>query len=342
MHLPKLLSESLRLNLLGVLANRYAERQLNELVAVCHALASAFVQSKCAAGKLNLSQLGLSSRDVAYDCVADLFQRDDAGTIIQLKVYFDGLLLEELSDQALLAHLRRLVFSKVNQGIFRLYNESDPALGKILRNIKLAIQALGNFVEIERFGEVYVAPSYCDPLIFLSSLDGEGLERVLRELLSGNERTPEILAKISHFLREQEENSRAIHLVTLAVAIRTVLAGERDVRVEYSSVEEKLHVDDVRTIIHQTCEELKQITREKYVHRKKITVEVFESYFNVIEARLCELFVQRNGDAFSLFEQLRQAHPSLTRNEYRRRHKNVLEYLSRQAQERALRQLRKM
>jgi hypothetical protein len=168
------------------------------------------------------------------------------------------------------------------------------------------------------------------------------LERVLRELLSGNERTPEILARISRFFREQTENSRAVHLVTLAVAVRNVLTGELELAMDHSLVEQKLLVDDVKNIIHQTCEELKRIYKKKYIQRKKVDASVFESYFVVIEARLCEMFVLHNGEAFSLFEQFRLVRPSLTKDEYRNRHKNVLEYLSRQAQERALGQLKKM
>ena len=164
MPVPSHLLKNLRPNLSFVLANAHSKRQLEELVSLCHSLAVSSIRGKLASGKINTTLLGLNDSDLAYDCIADLFQRDEKGTVLHLKTYFESFLVESESDELLLAHLRRLIFARVNQGLFRLYNEADPALGKILRNIKLAIHSLGNFVEFERFGESHIAPSLCDPL----------------------------------------------------------------------------------------------------------------------------------------------------------------------------------
>ncbi len=135
MHNYSALSRGLRDNLLAVLGGAFAHQQLNAVIQVCHALASAFLAGKKTTRTLTTLH-GLGYSDLAYDCIAEIFQQYPAGHFVQLQAYFNSLCLETASDEEILVHLRRLVFSKVNQAIFRLYNEADPSLAKILRNIK--------------------------------------------------------------------------------------------------------------------------------------------------------------------------------------------------------------
>ena len=161
MRIPARLLAGLRENLRFMLAGSHSPAQLNCVVAVAHALATSFLLSKRSAGRLSVLH-GLNHSDLAYDCIADIFQLNEGGTYVQLSAYFAGINLKLASEEETLAHLRRLVFSKVNHGIFRLYSESDPVLAKILRNIKLAIASLGSFVELQRFDESCIAPSLCE------------------------------------------------------------------------------------------------------------------------------------------------------------------------------------
>lgn len=166
----------MRDHLRAIISGTSARPQLNAVVAVCHALASASLATRRTSSTL-VSLHGLNRSDLAYDCIAEISRQDAAGAFVQLNAYFDGLSLGSLSDEEILAHLRRLVVSKVNQGIFRLYNEADPPLGKILRNIKLAVNSLKHFTEIERFGELCLAPSLCDTLEYLPVPDPEEIQR---------------------------------------------------------------------------------------------------------------------------------------------------------------------
>lgn len=335
---PGLLAK-LRPNLLAVLNRKASENEYNSLVAVAHALAFSFLRSKASAGKLNVPLIGLNVRDIAYDCIADLFQRDDSGACVQLMVYFEGLPLDELSDQALLSHMRRLVFSRVNQGLFLLYQEADPSLGKILRNIKLCIRALGNFDEVERFGESYIAPSSCDTLLHLCEPDMEVIRKELRMQLRGNERIPDLLARLSRYLRGQEEHSRLVPLVSIAQVFRSLFeeAPAESIQAEY--VEQDVLVREAKETVKRICLEEYQKSYAKYVGKKKVTPELFDSYFKVIEQKLFEVVVNRDGNSFSLFEGIKSYFPNLSREEYRRRHKNILEYLARQTHQRVLKEL---
>ena len=323
------LLQNLRFNLSSVLTNAHSKRQLEELVLLCHSLAISSIRSKLASGKINTSLLGLNDSDLAYDCIADLFQQDEKGIVLHLKTYFESFSIESASDELLLAHIRRLIFARVNQGLFRLYNEADPTLGKILRNIKLAIHSLGNFFEIERFGESYIAPSLCDPLHELPEIGGEELQRLVQEVCNGNERIPEILAKLSSSLRRQKEYSRAVRLMSVAYAICSFF-GEMQTRNQQEPVvEQALLIGDIVAVIRESCREVKGKNFSKYVGKKKVAAQHFEHYFFVIEEKLTETLGGHDGEDYSLFDQLSKFLPTLTREEYKRKHKNILEYLSR-------------
>jgi hypothetical protein len=317
------------------------EREVNRFIALCHALASAFVQSKISTGRLHVQLVGLNYSDIAYDCIADLFQRDSAGSFVQLNAYFGGISIAETSDAQLLALLRRLVFSKVNQNIFRLYQEVDPALGKILRNLKIAITTLGNFIEHNRFGELCIAPSLCETLEHLPSLDATRLEQLLQSVSRPNDNVPTILAKLSLSVREQEEHSRIVPLLSVAWCIKSLYRTMKEESESPSSADSKLFLEDAITVIRETCESVKRENYPTYVHKKKIDVTVFSNYFVAIERNLVQTLLGGDQMDVSLYEHLKELLPELTKEEYRRKHKHVLEYLTRMTRERALSRLKK-
>ncbi len=215
------IAKGLRVIIAAILAGSHSRKELNCLIGVSHSLAASFLASKATTESL-ISVYDLTTSDLAYDCIADLFQEDGDGKYRQLQAYFAGLSIATARDEEILIHLRRLVFSKVNQSIFRLYSEADPSLSKILRNIKLAIHSLKNFEEIERFGEPCIVPSLCDTLVHLPPFEREELEHCFLHIARGDELIPDLLAKLSLLLREQIERCRILPFVGVGILFRTV------------------------------------------------------------------------------------------------------------------------
>jgi hypothetical protein len=339
MSTPITLHKNLRVKIAALVGRTHTREELNDVIAVCHALAAAFVQSKRSSRSL-VDRQGYTFSDLGYDCIADLFQQDDRGDYIQLKTYFEGLPPGE-NDAAVLSHLRRLVFSKVNHRIFRIYNELDPGLGKILRNIKLAVQTLHNFTELERYGELYLVPSLCETLEQLSPVDPEALLRELTEQAPRNARIPEILACLSLCLRRQSSHARLISLLDVALVVRGWYASDRREQPCKDHVDSGLVREDALRIVRRACREVFESMQAKYVDRNKLTREMFAKCCEVVEERLVETLVENDGEQGSLFERLKIRLPHLTEEEYRSCHRARLEYLTRQAHKRAVRELKK-
>ncbi len=335
------LIREIRPRLKRVLGVSFSRAELNAFAALCHALALSALRTRLSSSTL-LTRFHLSSHaDVAYDCIADLFRQDDAGRLFQLKAYFDGIEIDAASDEELLSHLRRLVFSMVNQGMFRIYNELDPVLGKIIRNIKLAVQTLQHFSTIEHFGETCLAPAGCETLDHLPAFERTDVERELFRVGNPRDHVPALLAKLSRVLREQTERSRVVPVVSVALAIRSLYEQPPLPKsIEPEALSQLTH-RDILLIIRDACLRVKQEAEPKYVGGQKVGRPTFEKYFEVIEETLVARIAEGDGASSSYYERLRQRMPELTREDYGTYHKARIEYLAHLAESAAKRDLRR-
>ncbi len=323
-------------------SGRPPEPVVDEFVAFCRKTATILLRKKIAVSRLNLSHVSLSVDDLALDCVADLFSRNEQGNFTQLQVYMRGIDPERMTEAELTAHLRRLVFAKVNQGIFRVYHEIDPSLSRIIRNIKLSVNALENFTTINRFGETYLVPSATDPLEHLPLIEPVMIREELGRLAGKNATIPELLAYLSRCLQEQAEYSRMVSIVQVALIIRSLYSNGPPDEEATTNSDGAVSVLDAADIIRAACLWVKVRATKKYVDSGKVAAPVFGHYFSVIEAALLQSITEKEADDAGYFAELSKLVPELTPEEYRARHKSRLEYLGRIARRRALTELKRL
>ena len=97
---------------------------------------------------------------------------------------------------------------------------------------------------------------------------------------------------------------------------------------------------DAGRAIADSCTAIRARTHAKYVIRKKVSGEVFDVYFRVIAEMLRMRFIERDGADFQLSESFLRLMPGMTLEEYRKKHRNKLEYLARLAHKRVSKILR--
>jgi hypothetical protein len=324
------LTDGLRTSLEVILADRPSPAQANDFVLRCHALAMEQVRRWLAASRFSQTSAGLQPADIAFDCIAELFSQTAEGEFTVLRSYFACIPWRDCSDEALLSSIRRLVMTSVNDGIFRIYQEHDPSLAKILRNIKLTIRSFHHFDEIDRFGEPHIAPVSVDLLSDLDPLDEEHLERILDERLLGTERIPEMLSKLARYLQEERHHIRLVPLVPLALAFRNVVMRKALPPVR---IADEINDKDpgYQSVMEQTilraCKHVRRKTASKYISQKKLSHELVDAYFEVIQKKLSQTLVVQDGMDLSLFDELHQRLPELDRQSYVRMHRPRLEYL---------------
>jgi len=64
-------------------------RSTTELVNFCHRMALAYLHVKAANGHFDASRFGLTINDVAYDAIADVFQRDASGCFVVIRSFVE-------------------------------------------------------------------------------------------------------------------------------------------------------------------------------------------------------------------------------------------------------------
>ena len=322
------------------MGNTLTMHELNGLVGLCHSMAAAALRRRVTPAMLNAGVHGTNYRDLAYDCIAELFEQGEDGALLQVRAYFMGIDRAAASDDQLLMHLRRIVFTKVNHGIVRFHSEADPELGKILRNIRLSVQTLHNFTVIERFGDAYLLPAFSPSLEHLPPFEREELEAGLRGDARPGEHVPAMLAHLSRFLLSQSGRSRIVPLTAVALAIKSLYltpeAGEPD-RIP---AEDPFTVNDTLSLVRAACREVLGSMAAEYIGSGKVEREMFRKYTEVIEKNVSLRFTGDDSDVHSLYACLQAMIPTLSEAEYKSRHRARLEYLARLAYKRSVELLR--
>jgi hypothetical protein len=320
----------LRSAVLGLLSDSLRPQETSQLFSLSLAMAINLLRHKRHADFV--AQMGgISDKDLAMDCIAELFRRDERGSYVALRAYFGSLGIADADDEELAVHLRRLVSSAVNQGVFRVLGDLDPGLSKIIRNIKVGVISLRTFNEMEVRGEGCIAPVLVDPLLHLPFMERDDLVSRLVQCLNGRERTPDLLAALASVLRSQSKFTRAMPIVRSAMAFREVLAIKETYTPEVAHIVEPSREDEFRLAVEQACVEVYDQVAQKYLVTKGIPQSLLDAYFKAIRFFFISRIDGKAGEP-TLFESLRAIGLDIPPEEYRQSHRQRLEYLTRLVQ----------
>ncbi len=329
----------------SVLAGACTPGEVREFVQRCYDLALPVIRKKLSLGKLNLEAMGLTEADVVYDCLADLFQRNDGDGFFEIRNFFARHLphVENCSDQELLIALRVLVVGSVNNNIVRLYGEADPALRKILRNLKIALDRSQDFDRITRFNETHVVPAGIDALLHRPPISLDYLRQEFSRVVLLDDSVPEMLTKLHRTICSQEEYQRAVPLVLCAILFKEVYALGWQAQHEAETVQPDAETaeSDVRRIVDDVCRGLQIDMSPGYVQNGKCSQKTFEDYIRALRDILLNEFGADGTEKRSYFDYLQVQVPGLTKTGYLQHHRTVMEYLAKIAKERVREELKK-
>lgn len=286
----------------------------------------------------------MTEGDLLYDCLAELFQRDDRGHFVQIERFFEqeSVDSENSSEQLLLDTLRRIVFGAVAMNLIRLYRDADPTLGKILHNLDVAVTRGNLFKKVVRFGETYLVPNDEDVLLQLPPMPLEYVEQEFSRVVLIQDPMPVMLQKLHAILCEQQKHQRAVSVVAAGLLIKKVYAlsveKEKSVR---SLSERDLASDELRHSIQKVCVNLRNEMYASYVGNKKRSEEVFDKYIQAVRRILEDSATTGDRGGRSFYDYLRMEFPGLTKGEYTKKHRTVMEYFVRVAKRRLKEELSK-
>jgi hypothetical protein len=308
-----------------------SEPEINAVVRTAFAFASQRLRQLLKSKKLHLHSFSISTEGLAFDCIAELFQRDEDEQFVELIDYFSGdRELEKLDEEETTQQLRILVFSKVNQGLFRLYRENDPVLARLIRNIKLAIKADPSFKQLELLGQTYIFTCPEDERNdHLPENPLEGLERELIPRISPGSRIPHNVSVLFQVLNDQDGYRKFYSVIDIAVVLKRALARLESVDDQVQHFDDDLLRIEINVVLTESCRTLKERLYRKYVPAGKLTNDTFEKYWLALEEMIFNIFVLNDGSEASHPELLKNHFENLDTKTYRLVHRTHFEYMAR-------------
>lgn len=298
-----------------------SDREVQHLVYEAHKISLAYLRIRVKRNDYILELMGGSYDDLAWDCVSELFLRDENGRFTNI-----GECLREYgsddNSQRNIPAFRRMVFTKTNDTIFTLLGRYDSSLSKIIRNIKLAA-ADHPAVEIQNFGND-------NHIVF----DGAGVacgstepDLLLAQLISNippKPNTRDLLQATADLFSRTEDLGNSISVVQLAYIYRKLFVKLQDCE---STVDEKPHreivVQERAKLLDISISEQSRHLRYTYVNGGKLNDSEFSELIIVAKRILINRYVTQSTD-FGYYEFYSEHFKTVSKKSYREGHRSTL------------------
>lgn len=321
----------LRQSIIALTTGFYSNEDLRTVVSSCHHMAIVYLRKREKRGGLDPGFFGLLIEDLAMDCIAELFERDETGVFVRLCSYYQRSSLREITEADVLGLTRRLVFSAVNQELYERYMEADPSLHKLIRTIKDAVSLCHDVSIEELIDGKWIIFNDRGFSVGLDLIPPAALEAEISPLVCGRLTMRTILESIAGVLRERHEYRGGFPLVEFGRVVRSAFVRCGDAGHGATDDTLTLYASDTQRAIDTAVDNIRRRKRDAYVAPGKTDGEMFALYLKVTSDMLTARYVGNDGVDTTLFEQLREHIPSLSHEEYSQSHRSRVEHLFRLA-----------
>ncbi|MBN2011353.1 hypothetical protein JW960_18585 [candidate division KSB1 bacterium] len=317
----------------------YSPGELTEFVDLSQKIAISYLKYQEGVGK-NIRPKkaeGINElEDVAIDCIAGLFMRNDDGDFVQLKRYFCPVIgTRPISDHDMLIMLRRLVVKKTKQELSRIFRERDPESAKILRNIRVAIRNSDQFIsfrdmgrEFVRLNEAYIDDYYVDDDIDYALSEKELFQRFLDEHCPGDS-VSVMMKKMLTIMYRSALRQNYLAIDVIANIIRDVTFQQFKCQfsdnVDNVTPFNDLQLKEVDEINQQIVDQIRRKIYNQYFEKDKIDRKKANVYTRAITDFVYDLTHAKESE--SNYRYLKRYMPTLTQQQYREDERSIFEYL---------------
>ncbi|NOZ60912.1 MAG: hypothetical protein GXO74_04455 [Calditrichaeota bacterium] len=332
----------------------YSPMQLTEFINISQKIAISYLKYLEINGRNIRPRNQESSNElenVAIDCIASLFMRNESGEFVQLTRYFGQIINSpEPPAQGQLSNmLRRLIVKKTKQELSRIFKERDPEGAKIIRNIKVAIRNSQKFSSIREMGRefVYLNPRFDNCQTSEFEMSDTTLSVPLPKDLK-KKTIPE--RELFHFFLEKYQPSDSVSamldkimniVVSLPqyhnyLAVDLIASIIREVTFQHAyeqlsnDVDRSTPLDDIQSkeidkVNRHVIRTIHQKIHSQYLLKNKISPQKADIYCRAISDFVYELTRDKATD--SNYQYLKRYLPALTQRTYRQKERSIFEYL---------------
>ncbi len=307
--------------------NKHLDRVfVSKIVRMSHSIALSYLRMKASSSRLYYIR-NEKLEDLAWDYIADLFECDSSGSLVKIDEHIHKLDVSSLEDPNFQIQLRKLIFTKVDDNIFREAGEKDPSLKKIIRNIKLAVRerSCSHGICITN-GKLVIE----DISESLPVMPPELLQIHLCERIKNSSQIPDIITEIIDVFNSQSSYKKEYPLIGMALVIRKTYVelsiSAQETNTEADDIYNELLIDEMHQLIKKSSEYVKSNLGEKYLKKGKVCNKMLDSYVNAAVCILHDQFTGTHGE-MSQFDYLSEEIAELEYSEFRNNHRRILEYI---------------
>lgn len=343
-----------------ICAGEYEQNELLQFVNLVQKISLSYLKYQEVIGKhirWERKQRSNELEDMAIDCVAGLFMRNERDEFVQLKRYFEPHLQKKPApdDMELLVLLRRLVIKKTKQELSRIFKERDPEGAKIIRNIRVAVKNAEDLSTFREMGREYI---YYRPTSAVKEKDASDVssavmteengeldfvylrkdkptipEKSLRmqylDQYNPKDHVSTSIRKMLSVVSEEENFQNCLPTDVVARLIRnTNLEAVRSrllAQVEEVSPLDYVRMKEIDKAKQQVLKKIKTKIQNQYVASQKITPEKGDIYYRTLADVLDDITHSKKIESY--YRHLKKYMPELTQKRYRREERTIFEYL---------------
>jgi hypothetical protein len=305
-------------------------KSVRKLVNITYRISASYLNVKIYNGKLNPAFFGIPLSDLAIDCIAELFKRDENGVLTEFQNKFSDIInTEPLDGIKLFSRLRSIVFNSVDRSLFKLYGTFDSSLAKFIRNIKLAVNKNNDILLYKRNGESLLITKLHKGTNNKNFPPFDVLRIEIMRRLKPGFTTNDFLKFLHDALIIQEEYSNSFPLTGAAILLRSIYA-EKAESLE-NEFEYTFREYDLARLIGDVVSKLERRIVAKYYKKGKILREDIKFYSGLVGEILTLEFISGNLDEHSYYDLSKSRIKDLTLESYAKRYKTKIEYLAKKA-----------
>ena len=309
-----------------VLKNPFDVQATECLYKRAKSISEAYLKYKIQIGTLNTQLFGCNFEQLAITCIANVFERDADNRLVQFERFKAFNDIDAYRDDEIKLMFRKLIHVNINDEIFKLYNDYDPELGRIIRNIKVYVNNSSDCTLLSggriKFGQKDESDKPVLPYDYL--------EVKLVPILKKFNEIPSIISHINDLIANELEYKKEIPIGDLALTIRSASycllmpvsisnSTEQDIDcIEYSRV-----IDTVVDKVGDEC-------YNTYVFKRKIDEGLYRAYLGGIK-KLLNSYIEHGNGKESIAYFIKSEYPDFNENEYRSVHRPIVEYLMKRA-----------
>jgi len=327
--------DMLRPYLRETLDGSISHAELTGFVQFARTLATAYLTTFRTSASILCQNHGISLPDLAYDCIADLFGRDNKGSFVHLEAFAGALNrpLDQTPDHELAAAFRSLLSRFADMELGHLYAQADPGGAKIYRNIRESIKK-GETLRLSRdFRGWVISPAAVPNLDHLPPCSIDWLRSEFHGRLEGVPRIPRLLGILHQVLVSFTEFRRSVPLADVVQLFKGLYQGGQKPEFEEQDAHslewmEPFEIDQLRA---QVGEVLKEKILVSYVAHGKVDRKQGEAMYRALSDVLGD-WCSGDGADFSIYVYLTR-YLSIDERTYRDGMRVKMEYLMKIARE---------